>query len=263
MVKNTWLQCRRPLLGTALSVVLGALVSGGVARAASCPPWPGEPVPRPTRDDPDPLRARWAELHIADLARRAQALETAAPVEAHLLWRRLLCLGEGGDEARRGAERNRLVQIHHFGSVAAGDARAQSRDDLFASLEQPEAPAPKPRPPKDPRALRERLLRAVDHRLERTEDLLVDARFDAALESVVETRRRLKQIRRQQDVNDRWVHLEVLEATIQVARGEQDAAYACAVRALKVDPDLTLDPERISPKVVEVFEAAAEEGEAP
>jgi hypothetical protein len=257
MVKNTWPHCRRPLFGTALAVVLGAVVSGASARAASCPAWPGEPVPLPTRHDPDPVRARWVELRAEELALRAQALEKSAPLEAHRLWRRLLCLGEGGEEARQGAERTRPVQIHRLRIAAAGGARSKL-GEAWASLDQPVAPPPKRRPAENPRQLRAQLLGGVDHWLDRTADLLADARFDTALESAGEIRDRLRKIRGGKDANPRWIRLEVLEATIQVARGEQEAAHACAVRALKMDPDLELDAQRVSPKVVEVFEAAAE-----
>ncbi len=253
MVKNTWVQCRA-LLGTAHAVVLGAGVSDAAAAAARCAPWRGEPTPLPSREDADPLRARWLELRAAELSLRARALESAAPVEAHRLWQRQLCLREGGDEARRGAERTRPVQVHRVEIVPAGDARAVAAADAWANLGRPVAPAPK-RPTHDGER-RIRLLRAVDHWLERGEDLLADAHFDAALESAAETRARLRRIRWDEDVDARWVDLEVLEATIQVARGREDAALACAERALKVDPDLVLDETRISPKVVRIFQSA-------
>lgn len=256
MVKNTWDQCRRPLLGTALAVVLGIGAPGASATTAGCPPWPGEPAPLPARDDADPLRARWAELRVADLSRRARALEPTAPLEAHRLWQRLLCLGAAGDEARQGAERTRPVQVHRLEIVPAGDARAVAAADAWANLGRPVAGAAK-RPSRDRGTERTRLLRAVDHWLERAEDLLADAHFDAALESAAETRARLRQIRWDRDVDARWVDLEVLEATIQVARGEEGAARDCAARALAVDPELVLDEARVSPKVVRIFQSAS------
>src|SRR5262245_1179298 len=202
MVKNTWNQCRRPLLGTALAVVLGIGAPGASATAAGCPPWPGEPAPLPAGAHADPLRARWAELRLAELAQRARALENTSPLEANRLWQRLLCLGAAG--ARQGVERTRPVQVHRLEIVAAGDARAVAAADAWANLERPVAGAPQ-RPGSDRGAERTRLLRAVDHWLERLEDLVADARFDAALESADETRARLKQIRWDRDVDARWV----------------------------------------------------------
>jgi hypothetical protein len=74
------------------------LLVARTALAASCLPWPGEPTPLPTRDDPDALRALWAELRARDLIQAADLSEIEAPARARrlswtprALWRARVC----------------------------------------------------------------------------------------------------------------------------------------------------------------------------
>jgi len=81
------------------------------------------------------------------------------------------------------------------------------------------------------------------------------ARFEQALESASQARKRIDARNDAADNPDR-VRLEIASATAYVALGQNDAALASLERALVADPGLELDPARTSPKVLAVFHAA-------
>ena len=58
------------------------------------------------------------------------------------------------------------------------------------------------------------------------------------------------------------VHTEVIAATAQVALGDDAGARASFAAALAVDPELALDPQVTSPKVLGVLEQARARGPA-
>lgn len=257
MVENTRHQSARCILRVAIALGLAGLCAAGPASGESCAPWPGEPDPLPTSDAADPLLARWATLRAAELEFRARSLEASAPLEAHRLWRRLSCFqiqaGEATPEIRAALERTRPVRVHRL-AVVRKKVVAKAGDP-WADLARPVSvwAASKPRR-KAPDRSAERVA-DVDVWLDRTEELVYDARFDAGLAAAAEARRRLGQLRWSEELKARWVRLEVLEATVHVARRREAEARACATRALAADPLLVLDASRTSPKVLELFEA--------
>lgn len=252
-MENTKHQSARLLLRAAIAVALAGVGLAPPATAEPCAPWPGEPSPLPTRDDPDPVRARWAALRAGDLAARAQALEVTVPLEAHRLWQRLRCFQAEDAALRAGLERTQTLRVHRL-KVLKSDV-PEPTGDAFAALALPLGrAAPEEPPPVDSRG---RLLGGIDRWLERTEALVAEARFGEALEVAGETRRRLARMRWDADLRGRWVRLEVLEATVRIASGHDEEAHACAARALANDPTLFLDPNRTSPKVVQLFETVA------
>lgn len=247
------LRVGRRRLRVAIAVGLAGATLAGPAAAKPCAPWPGEPDPLPRRDDTDAPRARWAALRATDLASRARALEAVAPLEAHQLWQRLRCFQAEDAELREGLERTRPLRVHRLEVVSSTVPEATG--DPFAALALPIS-----QPPQEPPVrvdLRIRLLGSIDRWLERTEGFVAEARFKDALAAAGETRRRLAQMRWNADLTPRWVRLEVLEATVQIARGREEEAHACAARALANDPTLLLDASGTSPKVVQLFDNVA------
>lgn len=287
VVKNTTLQRRGSLFGAALAAALaGAAIAfvlgeAAVARSAApgaCAPWPGEPSPLPRPDDPDPVRARWAALRTAELRYRAQALEASAPLEAHRLWQRLLCFERASLELRDALDRSQPIRMHRLVLAEPGDTEYELAADPWESLGRPLAMAP-PRPSKPKRTARRRIARPkpakpepsdalpilvteIDYRLGRAGQDLNAARFEEALGSAQVARRLLGTTGSSPELVQRWLRLEVLEATVLVALGREDEARACAVRALARDPKLMLDERRTSPKVVSVFRAVGAQGSA-
>jgi hypothetical protein len=252
---------RRPLpRWAALWLVLTLLVSGP-AIADECAPWPGEPDPLPTLDDPDGLRARWAALRVFELSERAKRLEETATIEAYLLWRRALCLQPGSLEAYLGAARTRPIRIYRpavvFRDAGGGQARLPD-DDPWIILAAPIAVARAAGvpDPADSAAARRRLLAVIDSQLDDGEQRLREARFEAALDVAALARRRLDRMRAGGDLRQPWVRLEVLSATAQLALGDEGAARASLTRAIEVQPGLVLDPTKTPPKVMRALETA-------
>ena len=64
----------------------------------------GEFEPLPTVSDPDFMRAEWARMRGAELARVAERLEREDPVEAQRVWLHAQCLAPGDRELARRAE---------------------------------------------------------------------------------------------------------------------------------------------------------------
>lgn len=236
-----------------------------VAGAADeCAAWPGEPDPLPTLADADPVRARWAELRVAELTQRARTLEGAAIVESYLLWRRVLCLSPGSLEARLGAARMRPIRIHRPPVISAqpgplpASAEGAPGDDPWVILAAPVALAP-PRSADDEAdrlERRERILADIEARLDDAEALLRQAQFEAALAGARDVRGRLDAMRRAEDLRAPGVRVELLAATAQIALGDDAGASESLVRAVSLQPDLALDPRYTSPKVLRALEAA-------
>ena len=252
---------RRPALRWAAAWLALTILWSGPALADECAPWPGEPDPLPTVDDPDRLRARWAALRVSELTERAKSREEAATIEAYLLWRRVLCIRPGSFEARLGAARSRPIRIYRPEVVlhdTGGELALFSDGDPWIFLSEPIAVARASAAPDpvDRAEARRRLLAAVDAELDDGEQRLRQARFEAALETVVRARRRLDRMRAGADLRQRRVRLEVLSATAQVALGDERAARESLTRAIESQPDLVLDPMKTPPKVMRALELA-------
>jgi murein DD-endopeptidase MepM/ murein hydrolase activator NlpD len=95
----------------------------------------------------------------------------------------------------------------------------------------------------------------VESLIERGEKQLRDARFEAALESADAARALLGASPTPSEKENR-VRLEIVSATAAVALGDHDAARSSLRRALQANPDLTLDPALVSPKVLRALRAA-------
>jgi len=252
---------RRSALRWAAAGLVLAILGSGPAIADECAPWPGEPDPLPTLDDPDPLRARWAALRAFELSERAKSREEAATIEAYLLWRRVLCLRPGSLEARLGTARSRPIRVYRPAVVlhdTGPEPELVPADDPWIILGQPIAVARAEAvpAPADRAAARRRILAAVDAELLDGELRLWQARFEAALEAAVRARQRLDRMRSGADLRQPRVRLELLSATAQLALGDEQAAHESLMRAIESQPDLVLDPAKTSPKVIRALEAA-------
>jgi hypothetical protein len=115
--------------------------------------------------------------------------------------------------------------------------------------------------PGDQAAARLGLLASIDVQLDEGEQRLRQAHFGAALEAAVRARRRLDRMRDGEDLRQRWVRLEVLSATAQLALGDERAARASLARAIEAQPDLVLDPMKTPPKVMRALELTRVSGE--
>ena len=246
------------LLALCVAWALSAPSSGRAGDV--CAVWPGEPEPLPTVAESDPVRARWAELRVAELTERARGLEATAAIESYLLWRRILCLQPGSLEARLGAARTRPVRIYRAAVVppqAGRELEEAPGDDPWVILAAPVSlsPLPKASEAAERAAQRKLILAEIAVGLDEAEARLREAQFEAALESAEAERSRLARMRRGSDLRAPTVRLEVLTATAQIALGDGGGASASLERALSLQPDLALDPRRTSPKVLRALDA--------
>ena len=249
-------RCSALSLALATALVLAA----GAAAANPCAPWPGEPVPLPNVSDPDDLRQRWAQLRARELAEAAAALEERAPLRAHELWRRTLCLDPGSSAALAGLRRTPLVAMHAPPVVtrepddSPGNAWQQLSHPLLLHAQPRPAPAPVARAPQ-PAAPD---TSAFDRALREVEDRVRGAQFEAALASADQGRTAAAALGANADPA-RTAQLEVLAATAALALGRAGDAQQSLARALDADPDLELDPSSTPPKVVRALAAARAE----
>ncbi len=139
-----------PLTTVALLATIVSAVAGEPPR---CRPWPGEPVPLPTLDDPDPGRAAWAQARVAELARLAETLDGVDRLEATRLWQHAVCLAPDAVELVRKAQRaapsplRRVLQLEPSSPAGSLPARADSVDGaLRIALRSPAWPT-RGRPP--------------------------------------------------------------------------------------------------------------------
>jgi LysM repeat protein len=92
----------------------------------------------------------------------------------------------------------------------------------------------------------------IDTLLAQAEAELVEARFERAQQLALSAREAL-------DLGGetaQWVRLELIDATIEVAYGRQEAAAESLDRALEMDPDLALDPRATTPKLLAALATA-------
>lgn len=98
--------------------------------------------------------------------------------------------------------------------------------------------------------------RKVDALRDDAQSALREARFDDALAGAESALRLLEALPDVATARERRARLEVLVATVHVARDEPKAALESLRRALEADPALELDPATTSPKLLRVFYAA-------
>jgi hypothetical protein len=103
---------------------------------------------------------------------------------------------------------------------------------------------------------RQRELARVAGLLDDADVELRGARFERVLALAERVREGLDALGAGGDLRSLRVRLELLAATARLALGQEDAARACLVRALAVDPRLELDPATTPPKVLRAFDAA-------
>ena len=217
--------------------------------AAACEPWPGEPSPLPTLEDPDALRAEWASLRARELATLAQRFEGRDDLRAQQFWRHLLCLDPTHGEALASVLRTSAVRVHRpplrdvpFEESSTGDPWrtlgaplgvqtaqrvrvATGQGELFAAV------------------------RDLDEKVRR-------ARFDEALRSAALLRSAVSKLPSSESRVQLLVETEVLAATAELALGRQQQAEASLGRALDAYPGLELDASTTSPKVLRALDAA-------
>jgi tetratricopeptide (TPR) repeat protein len=240
-------------------LVVAMLLVARTALAAPCLPWPGEPTPLPTRDDPDVMRALWAELRAADLIQAAAVREVEIPAQARRFWQHALCLDPESDAARAGLLRTPIVRVARPPITAATESHppvSRAGRSVWEALEDPLPLALAPhgiaRAPA-PLVVTPSAAAEVDATLAEMAGRLQTARFEEALSSATRARAQLRDVAAAER-RDRQVRLEVLSATAQLALGERDAAHTSLRRALEADPDLVLDPRQTSPKVLRALE---------
>jgi len=252
---------RRTCVAAAGGILAFSLALAGAAAAdAPCAPWPDEPAPLPTRDDPDALRAEWAALRVRELAAAARRLEERETLRARQLWRRVLCLDPGHAEARAGLERTPVVRLHR---PALRDVPPDPEPpaDPWAGLASPVGVYVDRSAEREEEARAAQLL-ALRRALAETRDQVQGARFDAALASADALRSRLAAAPDGTARRGLEAELEVLAATAQLALGREEGAQASLRRALEAELELALDPRATSPKVLRALERARA-GDAP
>ena len=123
----------------ALCLALLVLAVAGIASGAdeTCAAWPGEPTPLPSVSDSDPVRARWAELRVAELTRHAELNETGDRPESQRLWRRVRCLDPRSEAAERGLARSHSVRVHRPALVRTPPVAAGEALDPWSALGEP------------------------------------------------------------------------------------------------------------------------------
>ena len=104
-----------------------------------------------------------------------------------------------------------------------------------------------------PESFRPSLLEAMEP-IAAAEKALQEARFELALEWVERGRSLLETQGPARERPGQRAQLEVLAATAEIALGREEAARESLERALRAQPELSLDPARHSPKLVRLFE---------
>jgi hypothetical protein len=215
------------------AVVIASLtIAAASAEAATCDAWPGEPAPLPTLDDPDPLRAEWANLRAQELAQVARSFEAEDPLRVlrsqAVRVHRPPLLPEPFDAARG---RDPWESLGAPIGMAGGDARQKAN---LAEL---------------------RKLRSAVGALEKQ---VRAARFSEAMAMVPALRKQLAAAPAGSTRNSLIAQAEVLAATAELALGRATGAEASLHRALDANPRLRLDPATTPRKVQRALEVVRE-----
>ena len=158
---------------------------------------------------------------------------------------------------RAAAARSPLVPAAYEGAPGrppGADQRAAGRpsgaEPLAAARPEPSSGS-LPRPERSSGSLGQ-----IDRWLATAESQLAAARFDEALATSAKARARLDGMPAGRNVSRSRVRVELIEATAHAARGRDDAARACFVRVLALDPAFALDARTTSPKLMRLLDAA-------
>jgi hypothetical protein len=253
----------------AIAAILGALLLLGtpaaVARAELplCAPWTGEIDPLPSVSDPDPLRAAWAEIRANQLVEAAWKLEPHSRVLANRVWRHASCLDPDRLEFVHALSRTAPVRWARPPILGADQVGGEKLPEPVSEWSwDPGEPirVVMARTPRSAQGREERLERFQPSVLEEPDPIaaaemaLREARFELALEWVERGRRLLEAEGSTREGPGRRAQLEVLAATAEIALGQEDAARESLRRALRAEPELSLDPARHSPKLVRLFD---------
>ncbi len=253
----------------AIAAIFGALLLLGtpaaVARAELplCAPWAGEIDPLPSVSDPDPLWAAWAEIRANQLVEAAWKLEPHSRVLANRVWRHASCLDPDRLEFVHALRRTAPVRWARppilGADLVGGEKLPEPVTEWSWDPGEPIRVAVA-RTPRSAQGREERLERFQPSVLEEmdpiaaAENALREARFELALEWVERGRRLLEAEGPTREGPRRRAQLEVLAATAEIALGREDAARESLKRALRAEPELSLDPARHSPKLVRLFD---------
>jgi len=238
--------CRRP---TALAALAGVLAWGSARPAlAADPEAMGGSAPKSVYHTVEPGETLWtiAERYGTSVARVARENRIENP---QLLWVGVRLRIPVASDARvptpGGPKLERASGVGTPGTAGLGSGRTADVDPRgTVGLD-----------PKRTGAARDLESTGTAALLDRCESELRAARFEQALESARQARKRID-ARDDAGDNSNRVRLEIATATAYVALGQSDAALASLERALIANPGLELDPALTSPKVLAVFRAA-------
>jgi hypothetical protein len=196
----------------------------------------------------DPFEARWARARRDELQGLALLLEASDPLEAQRVWRHAACLAPDDAEIALALERTARSVVHRPGVEARASLGVERRTTLgaaFALLDRAARVAPVERGETSAGFD----FAPIDAQIDTAALRLDEARFAAALALSDLARARLARFAPEPPVSERRVRIELLAATARIALGEEQDARTCVERALREQPDLTLDPARFTPKL--------------
>ena len=236
---------RLPAMGMLLILTLLTSPSAAAPSAdAACAPWPGEIDPLPTAEHPDPFLARWAARRAEELTVLAEEVQVQSRTLAMPIWLHAACLDPRRQEFVEAARVARPIRVHRPPILTVAHTETITptpildeplrvhRSVLEAALEDP-----------IPLTARSSIREA--------ERAIGEARFGNALEWAAQARSELEGL---PEAAPELAQLEVLAATAALGLGEESEAQRSLAAALEADPDLSLDPERVSPKIVALLE---------
>ena len=235
-----------PAIGMLLSVTLLALP--GVAAPsgnAACAPWPGEIDPLPTAEHPDPFLSRWAARRAEELAVLAEGVQEQSRTLAMPIWLHAACLDPRRQEFVEAARIARPIRVHRPPVLTVAH---RGRHQAYAD---PRRPAARGHRPVLEEVLRDPVPPTARSSIREAERAIREARFANALEWAAQARAELDGI---PEAAPELAQLEVLAATAALGLGEETEAQRSLAAALEADPDLSLDPKRVSPKIVALLE---------
>jgi hypothetical protein len=226
--------------------------------------------------DPDPLLAAWAQIRANQLVEVAWKLEPHSRVLANRVWRHASCLDPDRLEFVHALSRTAPVRWARPPILGADRVKVAKGKELPEPVSEWSWDPGEPirvvvsRTPPSPPGREGQLERFQPSVREETDPIaaaeraLREARFELALEWVERGRGSLEAQGPTPEGPARRAQLEVLAATAEIALGQEDAARESLGRALRAEPELSLDPARHSPKLVRLFEQVrAGEGPSP
>jgi len=220
----------------------------------ACAAWPGEIDPLPTISEADPFAARWARLRVAELAALATSLEPEDPAEAYRLWKHLACMAPRSSATARAEGLRPEFRVALRPTPVGPVASAPSSSTRRERAPEPPAVAERPVPSGEPKVEPGPDFVRFDAQLAAAEEGLRLARFREVLQTTDRLRTELESQAEASGVRERRVRVEVLGASALVALGLPGRAAEGFGRALRIDPDLVLDPTTTPPKIRALLE---------